>query len=74
LRVGGEVRLPSAYELDNAPSFERFFLVRADESFEVAPVLKAARALSARAPVARRAPLPLPAGFNQVSLALEKTP
>jgi hypothetical protein len=73
LRVGGEVRLPSAYELDNAPAFERFFLVRADESFDVAPILEAARALSARTPVARRAPLPLPARFNQVSVALEKT-
>lgn len=74
LRVGGEVRLPTAYELDHAPAFERFFLVRADASFEVAPILEAARSLSARAPVARRAPLPLPARFNQVSLALEKTP
>ena len=73
LRVGGEVRLPSAYELDNAPAFERFFLVRADEPFDVAPVVAAARALSAQAPVARRAPLPLPARFNQISLALEKT-
>ena len=73
LRVGGEVRLPSAYELDNAPAFERFFLVRADEAFDVAPVLEAARALSAQAQVARRAPLPLAARFIQVSLALEKT-
>ena len=73
LRVGGEVRLPSAYELDNAPAFERFFLVRADASFDVAPIVEAARALATRAPVARRAPLPLPARFNQVSLALEKT-
>jgi len=73
LRVGGEVRLPSAYELDNAPAFERFFLVRADEAFDVAPVVAAARALSAQVPVARRAPLPLPARFNQISLALEKT-
>ena len=73
LRVGGEVRLPSAYELDSAPAFERFFLVRADEPFDVAPVVAAARALSARAPVARRAPLPLPPRFNQISLALEKT-
>ncbi len=71
LRVGGEVRLPSAYELDSAPAFERFFLVRADASFDVAPVLEAARALSTRA--ARRAPLPLPPHFSQVSLALEKT-
>jgi hypothetical protein len=73
LRAGGEVRLPAAYELDNAPAFERFFLVRADESFDVAPVLETARALATRAPIARRAPLPLPARFSQVSLALEKT-
>jgi hypothetical protein len=73
LRVGGEVRLPSAYELDNAPAFERFFLVRADEPFDLAPIVAAARALSAQAPVARRAPLPLPARFNQISLVLEKT-
>ena len=73
LRVGGEVRLPSAYELDTAPAFERFFLIRADEPFDVAPVVAAARALSSQAPVARRAPLPLPARFNQISLALEKT-
>ena len=67
------MRLPSAYELDNAPAFERFFLVRADEPFDVAPIVAAARTLSAQAPVARRAPLPLPARFNQISLALEKT-
>jgi hypothetical protein len=73
LHVGGEVRLPSAYELDNAPAFERFFLVRADAPFDVAPIVAAARALAAQAPVARRGALPLPAHFNQISLALEKT-
>ncbi|HVV49481.1 MAG TPA: ActD-like protein, partial [Polyangia bacterium] len=69
----GEVRLPSAYQLDDAPAFERFFLVRAEAPFEVAPVVAAARALAARTDEARRAPLPLPAGFDQVSLTLEKT-
>ena len=73
LRAGGEVRLPSAYELDSAPAFERFFLVRSYEAFDVAPILETARALATQAPVARRAPLPLPARFSQVSLALEKT-
>jgi hypothetical protein len=72
LRVGGEVRLPSAYELDNAPAFERFFLVRADDPFDVALVVAAARALSAQARAARRAPLPLSPRFTQISLALEK--
>jgi hypothetical protein len=73
LHVGGEVRLPSAYELDNAPAFERFFLVRADAPFEVAPVVAAARTLAAHAPAARRAALLLPVRFNQISLTLEKT-
>jgi hypothetical protein len=73
LRSGGEVRLPSSYELDDAPAFERFLLVRAGEAFDVAPVLAAARALAARAPEARRAPLPLPARFAQTSFLLEKT-
>ena len=36
LQASGEMRLPSAYELDDAPAFERFFLVRADEPFSVA--------------------------------------
>lgn len=73
LRVGPEVRLPSAYELDNAPAFERFFLVHAERPFDVAPVVDAARALAARTAEARRAPLALAAGFGQISLTLEKT-
>jgi hypothetical protein len=73
LRTGGEVRLPSSYELDDAPAFERFFMIRAGQAFDVAPVLTAARTLAARAPEARRAPLPLPAQFAQTSLLLEKT-
>ena len=73
LRVGGEVRLPSAYELDAAPAFERFFLVRSEQPFDLAHVVAAAHALAARArETARRAPLPLPTKFNQISLALEK--
>ena len=73
LRPGGEVRLPSAYELDAAPAFERFFLVKSGEPFEVATVVEAARHLSSRPPEARHAPLSLPERFDQVSLALEKT-
>ena len=74
LRVGPEVRLPSAYELDNAPAFERFFLVHAAEPFDVAPVIDAARTLASRTAEARRAPLAIPAAFGQISLTLEKTP
>jgi hypothetical protein len=67
-----EVRLPSSYELDDAPGFERFFLVVAPQPFDVAPVLHSARALSSQPPAARHAPLPLAPGFAQVSLALDK--
>lgn len=73
LRVGAEVRLPSAYELDDAPAFERFFLVHAEQPFDVAPVVDAARTLAARTAEARRAPLALPAALGQISLTLEKT-
>jgi hypothetical protein len=74
LRVGGEVRIPSAYELDAAPAFERFFFVYAGQPFDVAPIIATARALAARTSASRRAPLPLPQGLGQISLTLEKTP
>ncbi len=72
LQAGGEARLPSAYQLDAAPAFERFFLVTAARPFPIAPVVAAARDLAARPADARRAPLPLPAGFEQTSIALDK--
>jgi hypothetical protein len=72
LETSGEARLPSAYQLDDAPSFERFFLVTARQPFPVATVVDAARALAARPPEARTAPLPLPATFEQTSVVLAK--
>jgi hypothetical protein len=38
---GGAVALPEAYRLDDAPRFERFYLVAADEPFPVAAVVAA---------------------------------
>ena len=55
--------LPTAFELDDAPAFERFFFISADRPFEVEPVIAAARALAAR-PDASSAPLLLPAGLQ----------
>jgi hypothetical protein len=71
LKASGEIRLPSSYELDDAPAFERFFLVRAAAPFSVATALEAARALAAQ-PSARKQALALPPGFEQISLALDK--
>jgi hypothetical protein len=73
LKSSAENRLPSAYELDDAPAFERFFLVRSATPFPVATAMDAARALAAQ-PSARKQSLELPAQFEQISLALDKTP
>ena len=75
LRDGRVVQVPAAYQLDDAPGFERFFFVSAAEPFDVAPVVAAARTLAERG-AARRDALPLPATprFEQVSLTLDKTP
>ena len=64
-------RLPSSYELDDAPAFERFFLVRSDAPFDVGPIVAAARGPRGRSG-ARGPPLPLPLSYQQASLLLEK--
>jgi hypothetical protein len=72
LETSGEARLPSSYQLDDAPGFERFFLVTAPHPFPISTVVDAARALAARPQEARSSPLPLPTTFAQTSLALAK--
>ncbi len=49
LRAGGLIALDHSYELDDAPSFERFFFVTTDASttLDVAMVLAAAKTLAA---------------------------
>jgi hypothetical protein len=69
---GGTVSLPSAYELDDAPAFERFFFVTSDAPFDVRTVLESARQLAQEPERARNAPLPLPEPLSQTSLTLEK--
>jgi len=45
LTDGGEVALGSAYVLDDAPAFERFFFVFSDRPFRTSSVVEAARRL-----------------------------
>ncbi len=71
---GGTVSLASAYELDDAPAFERFFFVTSEEPFDVNAVLESARALARDSGAARREPLPLPGSLSQTSVILEKAP
>jgi hypothetical protein len=75
LSGGAEIPLPSAYELDDAPAFERFVLVtRSDaQTIDVAAVLAAAEQLAADPTRARSEPLPLVGeGWQQSSLELRK--
>jgi len=64
--------LSEAYELDDAPAFERFILVVAEEPLSVEQVLSAARALAREPSRARTAPLPLATPNEQRSLWVRK--
>jgi hypothetical protein len=68
----GEVILPSAYELDDAPSFERFVLVYSAAPFDVRTVQQAAQALASRPKTAASGSLALPPSMKQVSVVLKK--
>jgi len=67
----GETNLPRSYELDDAPGFERFFLITAAKPFSLSQVLDAARALG-RDGDARKKALSLAPELSQESLLLEK--
>jgi hypothetical protein len=73
LEARGAVPLAHAYILDDAPGFERFFLVTGNTVFAVQVPLEAARRITSSG-AARTAPLGLPAGFEQATLLLEKLP
>jgi len=63
--------LDSAYELDDAPSFERFFIVLSEKPFSLSELYDGARKLAARGD-ASSAPLPIGSRLEQSSLLLRK--
>lgn len=67
LKEGPPFALPEAYRLDDAPGFERFYLVTADQPFAVDLVLTAVSH-----PAGPEGRLALPAGLDQYSFALRK--
>ena len=69
---GARQLLPNAYELDDAPGFERFVFVVAQQPLSVAAVEAAARELARDPERARRDPLLLPVRTAQRSLLLRK--
>lgn len=68
----GGAALPDAYELDDAPRFERFLFVTGEAPFAADTVFRAAQALAADPSHAAQAPLALPAGLTQGSVILWK--
>jgi hypothetical protein len=67
LKTGPSFALPEAYRLDDAPGFERFYFVTADQPFAVDLVLTAVSH-----PSGAEGRLALPAGLDQYSFALRK--
>jgi hypothetical protein len=67
----GTVALPHAYQLDDAPGFERFLFVTADAPIDVQASLAAVRELASHRDAAD-AELELPPGMHQASLRLKK--
>lgn len=63
--------LPNAYALDDAPRFERFFFITANDPVDVPQTLAALRALARREDSATASP-ELPAGLRAWSLRLRK--
>jgi hypothetical protein len=68
----GDVALLDAFELDDAPGFERFFFVASGTEFSPEGVLAQGRALAADANRALSAELDLRPGLKQVSFTLVK--
>jgi anti-sigma factor RsiW len=74
LLPGGPVALPAAYRLDDAPGFERFFLVTADGPFSVEVVVRATERLYGGGPDPARtgSRLDLPEKLDQFRFELRK--
>jgi hypothetical protein len=67
-----ETKLDYSYRLDDAPGFERFFLVTSNRNLSVAEVLAAGRRLASDPRQARQGNLELRAGLDQWSMLLGK--
>ena len=64
--------LPSSFELDDAPGYERFFLVTAETPLDAEAVVRSARALAGSGQATEGGLSGLPAGALQESLILRK--
>jgi len=72
LRSDGLIALDHAYRLDDAPGFERFFLITSTSEIDVAAVENAAERLT-KSQEPRNAALPVGPGVRQISVLLDKS-
>ena len=72
LEEGGRPLLSSAFELDDAPAFERFFLILSSEDFDLDALDKAAHVLASDPGRAAAGALDLPSGLDQLSFTVVK--
>ena len=72
LHRGDKTLLDTAFELDDAPRWERFYFVTARQAFTIDAIVQAARRAAAQ--VAERPPdaLDLPRGYDQATFLLQK--
>ncbi len=68
----GTVLLDQAYELDDAPGWERFFFVTSEVPFDVAPIVEAARRAAGGDLRSPPATLPIPRELSQSMFSLQK--
>ena len=68
----GAILLPYAYELDDAPGFERFFFVTGGSGFDINEVLDAAYELASKGQSARREFLDISDSYYQTTILLKK--
>lgn len=68
----GAVLLPYAYELDDAPGYERFFFITGGSEFNVDEVLDAAYELASNQRSARREFLDISDSYYQTTILLKK--
>lgn len=72
LEAGGTVLLDFSYELDDAPRWERFYLVTGDEPFELEPVRVAAQRVATAGSEGTPPALELGRGLEQSIFSLTK--
>jgi hypothetical protein len=64
--------LPTSYELDDAPDFERFFFITSKSKIDVQTILNSAKVLAKHPKTLEKAALALPDTLGQYSLLIKK--